>query len=321
MTLVLIGSRALAIQAPKLLRRQPLDFDYIATQDGFDAWQEQFGRHLSVQEEIQISENKKAIKAKEGIIEFEFAKKGTNSEQFLSLVSEDSQSKETKLGTIPSLDMLFALKTSHRYLKDSPHFWKNLFDYHAMKKAGAKVRPEWSAWLKQREKETYTHKTPKLMGVNKKDFFNPNSGVNYLWDHDSIHEVFSKKYTENGDVLPAYRHYILPNSQVECSKDLFFNKCSEEIRLRGVLEESYVLAMERSQIPFPGRLAPKESFKIAFSKVCTSITSGWFREFAYDNALRVLSLYEDSYVDLFFDAVKNGKVKPYEKDKDSNPYK
>ncbi len=85
----------------------------------------------------------------------------------------------------------------------------------------------------------------------------------------------------------------------------------EAVRLAGVLEESYVLALERSQVPFKGKLAPKTSFMIALEKVCTSITSGWFREYAWENYNKVLALYDPNYVKKFWEAVDNEVVKQY----------
>jgi len=44
-------------------------------------------------------------------------------------------------------------------------------------------------------------------------------------------------------------------------------------------------------------------FEMALMKVCTSITSGWFREYAWENYQKVLDLYdslgEDDYVKRF----------------------
>ncbi len=80
-------------------------------------------------------------------------------------------------------------------------------------------------------------------------------------------------------------------------------------RLYGVLEEAYVLALERSQIPFAGKVTPRQSFDIAIEKVCTSITSGWFREFAWENYDKVVELYRDDYVEKFKAGVDKGIVK------------
>ena len=50
---------------------------------------------------------------------------------------------------------------------------------------------------------------------------------------------------------------------------------------------------------------------IALEKVCTSITSGWFREFAWENFDVVTNLYNDDYITKFTNAMKDGIILPY----------
>ena len=47
---------------------------------------------------------------------------------------------------------------------------------------------------------------------------------------------------------------------------------------------------------------------MALEKVCTSITSGKFREFSWENYLKVRNMYDSMTFDKFFDDVKNDKV-------------
>lgn len=93
-----------------------------------------------------------------------------------------------------------------------------------------------------------------------------------------------------------------------CDKGMFFDS-AEIIRDLAVLEESYVLALERSLVPFPGGKTPKEAFDMALMKVCTSITSGWFREYAWEHYDAVQAMYNDNYVEKFQRGVINGTVK------------
>ena len=82
----------------------------------------------------------------------------------------------------------------------------------------------------------------------------------------------------------------------------FFRKTMNHIRFmrsRGVklndeLEAiSCVLALERSQIPNDFSVDPNKIFLYALEKVCTSITSGWFREFAWENYHLVVKMHDD----------------------------
>lgn len=203
------------------------------------------------------------------------------------------------------LNELYWLKMSHRYLKNSKFFLKTMEDIHALRE---RITPEmWipksgiaPAWFKLREEETYSYNHPKL-NTTKKSFFSTLGQVKYIYDHDSIHRAMAQ------GKVPAYELYK-GEGEVLSSKKKFF-ELPEEVRLHGVLEEAYVLALERSQIPYgKDGLAPTWSFEKALEKVCTSITSGWFREFAWENYYKVRELYDPGYVDEFWAAVKNGVV-------------
>jgi hypothetical protein len=123
-----------------------------------------------------------------------------------------------------------------------------------------------------------------------------------LYDHDTIH--LSVKHLDR----PAYTYFKPDQNEVFCDRGMF-EACDEQTRLYAVLEESYVLALERSQIPFPN-MPRKQSFDMALEKVCTSITSGWFREFSWENYDKVQALYNDNYVDRLYQGVESGLVLP-----------
>lgn len=197
-------------------------------------------------------------------------------------------------------EVLLALKLSHRYLKNSPHFYKTMQDIKLLRSKGFTVLEQLKDWLDRREKETLDYKHPSL-AQDKNNFFS-GDGVNYLYDHDSIHETV--KHFEK----PAYKYY--QKQEVFCSKELFFDQ-PKLIRYCGVLEEAYVLALERHQIPNDFKPDRKKSFMIAMEKICTSITSGWFREFSWENFDEIVNLYDESYVDKFQEALKQGLIKPY----------
>lgn len=203
-------------------------------------------------------------------------------------------------------DVLLALKLTHRYKKNSPHFLKTMRDIQMFRAGGATVPSVLKKWMKEREKETYNYKHPKLMGVKKGDFFN-DDGINYVYDHDSIHEAIAVMGT------PAYTRFQPEGEEVGTSKKAFF-ECPKSVQLLAVLEEAYVLSLERSIIPFGTKDDSekcKYAFDVALSKVCTSITSGWFREFAWENFDLVNQLYDQEYVHRFYRAVEAGHVKPY----------
>lgn len=293
--MILIGSRALLFRAPELLNRQPKDFDFIATESEALAWLKDQG--IDTYKYV----NGKIIAEEVVPCEFELVQPGSSAEMLTDLVKKDPFSFLVQgFGLVPNLNLLFALKASHKYLKNSPYFWKTAVDYHKMKRVGASIVPEYMEFFKQREKETYTYAHPKL-NVTKDNFFR-DDGLKYVYDHDSIHE--SMKHLEK----PAYAYYMKDGAEVQSSKDKFLS-APKEVQMYGVLEESYVLALERSQIPYPDKMTPKQSFMLALSKVCSSITSGWFREYAYENIFTAVKMYDDTYLDKFKRGVEAGVVK------------
>lgn len=298
--MILIGSRALILREPRALMRSPKDFDWVCTKPEFDSWMEK--NQTKANPRKIYSEKNKMIVEGDSNLEFEIIQPGTSSELLQKIVENNEESMETPFGWVPTFDMLFTIKSSHKYLKNSPHFWKNVLDYHVMKSLGAVVRPEYQDFFKLRQKETYNYAHPKL-NVDKDSFFKDDA-IQYVYDHDTIHVSVAR-----GD-HPAYTYYMKEGAQVQTEKSKFFNS-SREIQLNGVIEEAAVLAIERSLVPHPGIMTPEQAWKFALAKVCSSITSGWFREFAYENVLEILKLYPVGYWEKFQKDVEVGVVKPF----------
>lgn len=301
--MLLIGSQALKFWG---FDRNPRDWDFISNFNVWNSWAKNY-KWNSI---YPVDEGKKIIgfRSDDQIFEAEIAWENSTGAELIELCQENealvfSLLLDTKVA-IPSLDVLLAIKLSHRYLKDSPHFLKTMRDIWDLRKAGAVV-PGWlTDWLKRREQSTYTYKHPNLK-QSKEGFFDKNQGITYIWDHDSIHEAVKQQER------PAYTYFKDDQAEVFCSRKLFLQQ-PREIQLNAVLEESYVLALERSQIPFPGKVSPKISFEKALSKICTSITSGWFREFAWENYHSVQKLYRDNYLEKFQQGIETGIVRPFD---------
>ena len=307
--LILIGSAAL-YHHTKGMSRHPLDIDIIGS---YDEVINIYGKQPVM---YPIDKGKKFVlknPKQRLIVEAELTWENSTATQLQNLVLKDIRTIFTSHGlvpvAIPALNTLYLLKMSHRYLRNSPHFLKTMRDIQLMRVLGASMSdldtfPGYREWYKAREKETYWYKHPKL-SVGKDDFFK-DDGIVYQYDHDSIHR--SIMHLDK----PAYEYYQVDNEEVLCSKDKFYS-ISEEIRLYGVLEEIYVLALERHQIPNLFKPPARISINIAAMKVCTSITSGWFRSYAYENYDKVLTLANDNYVERFKLALTNGNVPPFKK--------
>lgn len=264
-----------AMDAYGLLPRVPRDVDIIADYDSAVKYIKKHGNVLSC---LPVKQGTKLIATYKNDcpVEAEIAWPGSSAEDILNIYKEPASA---------DLDLLYMLKMSHRYLKDSPHFLKTMNDIHLLRKAGAKIRAELAPIYIKRMDETYKYNHPKL-NVTRKEFFK-DDGIQYVVDHDFIHEnvkLFSK---------PIYQMIAVPGQEVLSSKEKFEHELSDQERLAAVWEESCVLAIERSLIPHPGVLTPVQAFEKALEKVCTSITSGWFREFAWEHYYEVRNIMPD----------------------------
>lgn len=305
--LAIIGSAPL-IQAG-ILSREPRDCDLLGDYDELVA----FLKSVGARNITPIAEGKKIVaRNATTIFECEIAWEGSSAEELLKLILSDPIESYSQIGTHKvrnaNLNLLYALKMTHRFKKNSPHFLKTMRDIQTMRMHGAIIAPEHQAFYSRRYKETMDYNHPKL-NQSKKDFFTDD--VPYQYDHDSIHRAVALYHK------PAYEFYKPDDNEVLCSKDMFFAQ-REDIRLAGVYEEACVLALERSQIPYPNT-DPKASFDMALMKVCTSITSGWFREYGWENYDKVQEFYRVytkmglNYTKLFEDGLAAGIVKPHEK--------
>jgi len=308
--MILIGSRALKLRCSQALLREPLDFDWICTQEEHDQWVKEHSHKVNPIKMYSIEANGTTKHIVEGspCLEFEIIKTGHSTELLKELVEKDPETMDAVMfGKIPSLDLLFTIKDSHKFKKfhiDDRIFWKTATDWHAMNRIGAKVREEHREFLSLREKETYTNSLPKL-NMSKVNFFDETqNGVHMTYQHDDIHCVICL-YDR-----PAYTYYLKEGSEVLTDNKKFW-ECSEEIRLAGVMEEAMVLAIERSLVSCPNVLMPDRAFRLALAKVASSITSGAFRSYAHLHLFEALKIYPRDYWEKFQKAVENGIVRRY----------
>ena len=164
--------------------RKSKDYDIIGSYDDVrDFIQDAFGSEPHAF--YPIDSGKKYIaRSNNAIYEAEIAWPGSTAEKLLDIIANDPMTREGYDGCLlPSLDVLYMLKMSHRYLKNSPHFSKTMEDIWEMRHRGAKIREEHLEFFKLREAETYAYSHPKL-NQNKSEFFS-GDGVKYVYDHDS----------------------------------------------------------------------------------------------------------------------------------------
>lgn len=287
--MITIGSRAMKFHNILPEGREVNDWDFVCTFSEFRKWTRD--NKSNIKSCTPLSDSSYHVRFSNGMnYEFEIAWEGTSGADLLSSFGDEY--------LIPSWQL--AMKLSHRYLKNSPHFLKTMRDIQHLRTVCG-LNEMQQEWLKKREVETYIYKHPRL-DVDKEAFFK-DDGIRYLYDHDSIHLTQGLIWNLiQQRPQPAYTYYMKEGSEVMTSKQKFFNN-GERVRLHGVYEETCVLALERSQIPYNFKPDPKKSFEKALMKVCTSITSGWFREYAWENYDKVVSLYkqlgEADYIERF----------------------
>lgn len=302
--MLFIGSHALEVVRPDLLTRPVGDVDRVCSFEDFQSIVKHF-RPSELIGIVPISGGRKyVVRPKIGIpMEFEITWPGSTGEELYHLVQRHPHLRggyTTGRHYYASLDVLFTLKSSHRFAQ-TKYFHKTMADWRHFKDAGAKIPPELTAWYKRRTTEQLQKHHPKL-NVTSAEFFNPGE-LDYVYDHDSIHRAVA--YGEK----PVYTYYLEPGSQVKCSRQLF-EALPLEMRLQSVAEESYVLSIERSHVPH-GTLSPRKAFDIAIQRVCTVISSGWWREFAYTHFHEVVARYRDDYLIRFNAALAAGKIPPF----------
>ena len=295
MKTLLIGSGALPVP-----RRTPKDMDLIVSPEYLPVL------NKMAKSAKYIDERHVALFTDNRIIDCEIAWEGTTGAALMELAKDRVQVDKYGQGKA-DLNMLYALKMSHRYKRNSKHFDKTRDDIMYLRKLGAEIDEGLTEWFKAREKETYDYSHPSL-NQSKEDFF-ADDGIEYVWDHDDLHSIVAF-IVHRG--RPAYTYYMKDGEEVKSDKQKFF-KTNEIIRRLGVYEEALVLAFERSLWPNNNQRVSewRDVFIFSLQKVCTSITSGWFREYAWENYDKIVGMYDDRPFNALFKCARYGKIKKH----------
>lgn len=206
-----------------------------------------------------------------------------------------------KSQVVAPLDVVLSIKNSHKYIYRGKYrkSFKHLMDYSQLLKV-ATLTPELLEISKHwgddiistfDESELKRLHLPKLKGKDSKEFFTDK--VKYYYEHDSIHELMAH-YDQ-----PMYLRTKIDET-VECHKNLF-EQLSHEDKIKQVLEECYVIALERCLYPLVKgdtnipAFTHKDAFKYALVRVSTNLTGGWFRKFTADNFSDIFNSYDEGY--------------------------
>jgi len=203
---------------------------------------------------------------------------------------------------IPGVAYLYAIKRSHAHRALS--FAKTIIHLHKLKDLLLlPLSARCERFLKDRTeltKEKWGDRTPSLNKTNE-DFFDDYVKKEYV--HDDIHKVVAF-----GNV-PVYEKMKRDFSVAKCERDMW-DKLEHFEKIQCVQEEAMVIALERFMIPKGMETVNgngKHSFYKALEKVCTTLTGGFFRDFAIDNWPEVCQNVPN-YIEMFKWAILEGRI-------------
>lgn len=179
---------------------------------------------------------------------------------------------------IPPLDYLYAMKKAHI---GYPVNWeKNISDYHRFKALGIKLSPEAYNFYTARKAEIETRFSTHVNLKVSNDKFFGQYDINRYYNHDDLHE-----WVKHEDV-PMYKKIKHDQDMALCNYELW-QELSYSQKLNTVREEVYSIALERVMIPFIMTRNKfydyHKAYEWALMRVSTTLTKGWFKEFAIEN--------------------------------------
>jgi hypothetical protein len=212
---------------------------------------------------------------------------------------------------------LAALKKAHLILPSgSPWKWRRQMEEYCALKALLRASSEvaqfngciWSPrdgarriFERHRAECLERQRRPPKLNQSKAAFFGAEGYE--VFDHDSIHEALAHPRS------PAYLQ--IKSGEVRVSRTKW-RALDDAEKLRCAVEEAGILALERSILPhlFLGRdyRGMRWAYEHALFRICTTITSGEFRDWCLENWERI----RDASPDLaskFFEGVRLGIVK------------
>lgn len=204
--------------------------------------------------------------------------------------------------TVASPEILLAIKKSHLSVP-LKRWGKHMEDYHFLK---SKVRVDQLVFVHRilETQERITKRSANLNMTNEEFFAKSQPSVQRYYIHDDLHKA-TCYYKE-----PLFTKIKIDPDKAACNEALF-KKLSHLDQIRAVREEAFSIALERKIIPAMMTYKPVDRYKAlqyALFRICTTLTSGWFREFAQDNYYEILDCDVD-YVSKFNNAVSLGTIK------------
>lgn len=291
--MILVGSKALKHWIP--LSREGFDYDVSGTKDEFDAWVRDNRSNIMHIHNSHKGQKYNILMEDRTPIEFEISNPKSSCELLEKINTGpiiNFYGTDIKIGDV---NVLFVCKKSH--ITKPIHWWKHIRDYHVLKPLTNLTEKHLLA-LKRRIKETDARhpKSPKPnLNMSNDDFFNKSEKyVGRQYRHDFLHE--STCFYDR----PLFERLKFDKSKAKLEKSLFM-KLNHEDKIKLVQEECFAIALERQIIP--NRTTDQRlAFNHALERICTTLTSGWFREFAIDHVPAILD-FKVKYADKFMEKI------------------
>lgn len=152
--------------------------------------------------------------------------------------------------------------------------------------------------------EAYPQSNPSLKKT-KDQFFD--DFVVKKFDHDYLHEVVAV----SSDSIPMYKKMQnLSVDSVWCLKEKW-DEFTHQEKLRCIYEETSVIALERFLIPKDFVFGKKIAYILSLDKVCTTLTSGWFRDYAIDHYDEIVKMFDYVAFNRYENHLMNGSNHVY----------
>jgi len=277
---VLIGSRAMQHAYPDC--REPKDWDLIATRAELRALAQKGDHGLASL--VPSRPGKYMARTHEGEqLEIEEVDECPSAALVHGLPGLDVMASPIGEVRVAPPTWLAAIKRSHVML---PIRWKKtISDLHWLRGQNGhdeRDSPDIAAFVRLRTAEHVTRhglKAARLAVTNEEFFARSQAAVGRIHDHDALHELVAY-----GD-RPLYESFKRDLGRAALDRGMFL-AAAPVARERLVREEAMAIALERFVIPSLVSDTPitaEDAYGRALQRICTTLTSGWFRDWAIDH--------------------------------------
>jgi hypothetical protein len=202
-----------------------------------------------------------------------------NNSKMVEFATDDTIEFNGHILNVMSMEGLAIIKRSHLHRNLS--FDKHITHYHRHLIPFISDHPTLQERI-QLTQEEFKNWHPKLNQSVEKFF---DDAVVKIYNHDYLHTLFA--YEDE----PLYRKMQRDFSLAWCERDMW-EKFTHDQKVKCIAEETMVIATERFIVPSNWEYNYLRAFHASLTKVCTTLTSGWFRDYAIDHYPDVLALFD-----------------------------